>query len=175
MLLKLRQSVKLPDCGCEDAEKKAVTFSRRPTIPSTESLPGSSIQKEKKSNFGNRQSANDQRQLASARICGQHESAVKQTVNLTYAADGFLQSTNVWRVLAAENLLTSGARINLRSFGIRSPVSQHVYELGQSLPGVQPFHTDLPGPREMERYLVPVSRVVRKRPELPRTCRAVHN
>src|SRR5688572_26122249 len=39
--------------------KKAATFSRRSTIPSTGSLPGSSIQKETRQNFGNRLPAND--------------------------------------------------------------------------------------------------------------------
>src|SRR5258708_40374447 len=40
--------------------KKAATFSRRSTIPSTGNLPGSSIQKETRQNFGNRLPANDQ-------------------------------------------------------------------------------------------------------------------
>src|SRR2546423_3895767 len=39
--------------------KKAATFSRRSTIPSTGSLAGSSIQKETRQNFGNRLRANN--------------------------------------------------------------------------------------------------------------------
>ena len=40
--------------------RKAATFSRRLRIPSTGSLPGSSIRKETRSSFGNRRPANDQ-------------------------------------------------------------------------------------------------------------------